>query len=372
MEREHGDVDRERVGLIEGLCARPRNGAAAWARTVSVDVGFCLLGAVALTALFAPGEGRLLVSLAFNFIAALSVGLSVINALRWGAPWIRVRARGPLMATGAYVFLIVTAVLVGAELAVQVVRLAGGPPPAASRSEAVRIGLIVAAIAAAVSMGYRRLREHVRRTELRAEKIQREALRAQLEVLQSRMNPHFVFNSLNTVAGLVADDPSKAESMIEGLAALFRYSLSQSQRTWVRLGDELEMVRHYLDVEGLRFGERMQTHMAVEPGSDDLLVPPLILQPLVENAVHHGVERRPGGTRVEIEIARPDRQLILRVANELAESDEVPSLGAGYAMKNVEERLRLLYGAEARLDSTREHGWYSVTVSLPASKGTVQ
>ena len=145
------------------------------------------------------------------------------------------------------------------------------------------------------AVGFETLRERARRVELKAQRAQQEALRAQLEALQARTNPHFLFNSLNTVAGLIDEDPRKAEEVLERLSALFRYSLEGSRTDWVRLEQEIENVEGYLEVERVRLGDRLNSEIDVAPGVENILVPPLVLQPLVENAVLHAIAPRSAG-----------------------------------------------------------------------------
>src|SRR5262249_51853978 len=137
---------------------------------------------------------------------------------------------------------------------------------------------------------YERLRLRVRNVEQREQRARQAALEAQLASLQARTNPHFLFNALNTVAGLIHEDPARAEDAVVRLAHLFRYTHDASSRQRVSLREEIEAVRAYLDMESMRFEKRLEYCVDVADELSGILLPPLAVQPLVENAVRHGVE----------------------------------------------------------------------------------
>ena len=194
----------------------------------------------------------------------------------------------------------------------------------------------------------------------------RAGLRAELRALQARTNPHFLFNSLNTAAGLIEEDPAAAEQVIERLAGLFRYSLRGSERSWVRLSEEVEAVRGYLEVEAIRLGERLTSEVSVAPELAEVLVPPLVLQPLVENAVLHGVAPRKEGGRVSVAASRTDSTLVLSVSDDGHGPGSSPHRGSGTSMVDLEKRLQMVYGGDARFSSAAgAEGGFRVDLSLP-------
>ena len=205
--------------------------------------------------------------------------------------------------------------------------------------------------------------------EVAASRLEAELLGAQVRALAMQLRPHFLFNTLHTVASLVrAGRQAEAVRMIAGLSDLLRASLRDGGPPEVPLREELEFVERYLAIEQIRFQDRLQTRVTVEPEALDALVPPLLLQPLVENAIRHGVERRNAPGRVEVAVARRNGTLVLRVADSSAPGSAAgPGReGGGIGLSNTRSRLRHLYGDRQRLElaGTRDGGAVA-TVELP-------
>ncbi len=171
-------------------------------------------------------------------------------------------------------------------------------------------------------------------------------LRAQLEALQARTNPHFFFNSINTVASLITDDPVLAERTLERLADLFRYALDSNKTPTVPLSREFEMVTDYLAIQRARFGARLSTHVTLDPKVASFAVPPLLLQPLVENAILHGLSNRKSG-RVDV-IARGEAgRVIIEVRDDGPGPGASTHQGTQTSMKDLAVRLRLAFGEQS-------------------------
>lgn len=174
---------------------------------------------------------------------------------------------------------------------------------------------------------------------------------ARLAELQSRIRPHFLFNALNTAIALVRVDPARAEAVLEDLAELFRVALADAGAS-VSLAEEIELARRYLAIEQVRFGERLLVAWQIDPRATSARVPPLMLQPLVENAVRHGVEPAAGGGWVRVQATRQRGQVEVLVTNSIG--DEAGAPGSGMALHNLRERLRLLHDVAAQCDVWRD------------------
>jgi two-component system sensor histidine kinase AlgZ len=187
---------------------------------------------------------------------------------------------------------------------------------------------------------------------------------ARLAALTARMRPHFLFNSLNAVLGVMRDDPRRAELALEELGDLFR-ALMRDNRALVPLSEEIALARKYLDIEKLRLGERLQVRWQVADCPADLLALPLLLQPLLENAVYHGIE--PGGEQGEIciRIAADRDGVHIEIDNPVAPAQEPHRSGNRMALANLRERLMLFYDLEARLECGERAGRYRVRIDLP-------
>jgi len=186
---------------------------------------------------------------------------------------------------------------------------------------------------------------------------------ARLEELQSRIRPHFLFNTLNSAIALVRAEPAKAEALLEDLSDLFRHALIDQGES-VTLADEVALARRYLDIEQVRFGDRLRVQWVLDPNAQGALLPPLLLQPLVENAVRHGVEPSPGGADVKISTERRGSVVVVKVTNTVPAGPGVA--GNGVALKNVRERLRLLHDVQGQFRSGLKNGVYQVRMEVPA------
>ena len=294
-------------GEVATLAAVPGQ-LGVWRTELRDNAWIVLFVPVVLTALLGvvgdAGPAELLRGFLFNTMMML-----VVELVRGGlytlvcAPWLV--DRGPALRWLVRIATIAVALVVATELTVRLYAAIGWMTDIdQARAQVLRIAVVVAATMAVTSTALERVHDRQRALERREEQLRRETLRAQLSALQARTNPHFLFNALNTVASLIEDDPARAEQAVERLASLFRYSLDGSHTLTVPLGAELAAVRDYIEVERLRFGERLRVELRVEPACEALLVPPLVLQPLVENAVAHGVASRRAGATVRIGCAR--------------------------------------------------------------------
>ena len=186
---------------------------------------------------------------------------------------------------------------------------------------------------------------------------------ARLAELQSRIRPHFLFNTLNTAITLARVDPARTEGLLEDLAELFRVALANTDAA-VTLGSEVELAQRYLAIEQIRFGERLRVTWELDPAAASARVPPLLLQPLVENAVRHGVEPAPDGGQIRVRTRVRRGQVVLSIDNSLHQ--QAPSRpGAGMALRNVRERLHLMHDVAGHFDARADGDVFRVRIELP-------
>jgi two-component sensor histidine kinase len=232
----------------------------------------------------------------------------------------------------------------------------------ASVGRAVAIGVLYVAIARILSI----MGDRVRHEAVRATEQERLALAARLSVLQAQTNPHFLFNSLNAVASLIAVDPKQAEATVERLASVLQYALTSGSRSKVHLRDEIAAVRDYLAIESTRFGARLAFRIDVDPAVAGLAVPPMMLQPLVENAVLHGIASQPEGGTVIVSAVQDDTSVVVTVSDDGVGPGASLRKGTQTALRGLRERLALMYGSQARFEvRERVGGGFECALRLP-------
>jgi two-component system sensor histidine kinase AlgZ len=188
----------------------------------------------------------------------------------------------------------------------------------------------------------------------------------EIQALRARIRPHFLFNSMNTIASLVRLMPEKAEKAVEDLSDLFRASLRE--RNSHSLEEELALTHSYLNIEALRLGERLTVEWNIDNSLKDTEIPALSLQPLAENAIYHGIEPLIGGGRIKIGAQRQDQSLLLSVSNPLAPASEKGHRhGNQMAQQNIRRRLKLVYGDDAAFVTNETKTDYTVTLKIPLS-----
>ncbi len=190
---------------------------------------------------------------------------------------------------------------------------------------------------------------------------------ARLQALQARIRPHFLFNSINGVLGVLRAEPRRAEAALMDMADLFRV-LMRENRDLQPIDDEITLTRQYLDLEKLRLGDRLNVIWKLDKMPADALVPPLVLQPIAENAVYHGIELTQAAGTIEIEVTRLRSELMITVKNPFLEQAGAHHGGNKMAMSNIRERLALHFDAEARMVCGPRDGRYQVQLVLPYRK----
>ncbi len=209
-----------------------------------------------------------------------------------------------------------------------------------------------------------RTMEAMHTAERRATASQLHAREAELRMLRSQINPHFLFNSLNSISALTSVDPAGAREMTIALAQFFRRTLAVAERQSIALDEELGLIEDYLAVEKVRFGERLQTTLEADKTARAAQIPPLLLQPLIENAIKHGIRDRVAGGKIDLRAAARAGWLHLTVENPMGERKN-PSAGTGLGLKNIQSRLASVYGDRARINWKESAENFRVELTLP-------
>lgn len=216
--------------------------------------------------------------------------------------------------------------------------------------------LMVAAVLAGIVLRYFYLQQQLRLQE-------QLELTARLDSLRARIRPHFLFNTMNSIASLIMSRPEAAEQAVEDLSELFRFSLQENQRP-TTVADELRLCELYLGIEHLRLGERLQVEWQVDAAAREQAMPSLVLQPLVENAIYHGISQLPKGGKISVCVRLVGAEVHVSVENPVP-SQSAHTQGHQMALANIGQRLQALYGAAARLQALPCGDSYRVELSYP-------
>jgi two-component system, LytTR family, sensor histidine kinase AlgZ len=345
------DNDSKRVSFLPDLCG------------VRALFGVVVIGellAIVLTlvggGIAAPALERLsLISLFTQWI-----GLSAAAVLCLSRRWLE-RLPETLAALVSYLMILIV-VYVISELAWWVINPIAGIEPVIDleRADFLVRSLGISAIVGALVLRYFYVQHHWK------QRIVSEA-QARLEALQARIRPHFLFNCMNTIASLTRSDPRAAERAVEDLADLFRASMGEN-RSLVTFDEEIELVRGYLNIEALRLGPRLKTEWQIEGLPSSGRIPPLTLQPLVENAIYHGIEPLRTGGVIEISGACDDRCVRISIVNPVTSATSPHHRGNRLAQENVKQRLIAHFGERGGLEIDAKDDRYRVTVTVPMER----
>ena len=209
----------------------------------------------------------------------------------------------------------------------------------------------------------KRMAVELKEKEIHESKLLQLKTKAELDALQTKVNPHFLFNTLNSIASMISESPAAAESMVENLAELFRYTLESTEHTTVKLAEELEIIRLYLQIEKIRFGNRLEFEIITDDRLNDFEIPALLIQPLVENAIKHAIaiDVAGGMIRVETKLASGECHITVIDSGKEFTTDGCET---GFGLKSIRERLHLLYGDSAHL--TVDHAECThILISIP-------
>ncbi len=352
---------------IDPTCDRPP-----WSRWVRLSVaagGAALLITGVLTA---TGARPVLDTLAQALIHAATMGTLC------GLVVPRVLARGPRTGLGLRFAMLVPVLLalalVGTLVGCSIITLVGLAPAAAFRALFATAVWINALLTVTVAFGMtlyetQRARLDAVTLDLRTKQLEHEraakmALEARLSSLESRLHPHFLFNTLNAISALIPEDPALAERTVERLAALLRFSLDATAHGMVTVADEMRIVADYLEIERTRLGERLSWSVKVDRDVHDCAIPVLAIQTLVENSVKHAIAPRPGTGHVAVDVAAHDDRIVVSVW------DDGPGFGPdirvpGHGLDDLDARLAARFAGAAAVAVARDDGGTRVTVSLP-------
>ena len=235
----------------------------------------------------------------------------------------------------------------------------------------LKIATFLTIVAGSIISMFETLRARLEETtlQLRTKELEREralklATEAQLASLESRIHPHFLFNTLNSISSLIPEDPQRAERLVEQMAALLRFSLDATQAGLVPLAREMKVVNDYLEIERARFGDRLRYRVEVGPDLDDAKVPPLAVQTLVENSVKYAIGPNPAGGEVRIAGTRDNGLLRVEVSDD-GPAFRLESAPAGHGLNNLKSRLAALFGPGAELTVERRENRNSALLKVP-------
>lgn len=211
---------------------------------------------------------------------------------------------------------------------------------------------------------FQQMRWRLDSATLEEERARKLAAEARLSSLESRIHPHFLFNTLNSISSLIPSDPKRAEDVLGKLAALLRFSLNSNQAGLVPLGQEMLIVRDYLEIERTRFDSRLRYSIDVPAEMANIRIPPLSVETLVENSIKHAIAQRPGGGEIRVSAAVEAERAVLEVRDD-GPGFLLDSVPLGHGLDNLSARLALLFGGDARLEVVRNGEYFTTRMSFP-------
>jgi two-component system LytT family sensor kinase len=333
---------------------------------IGLVVGICisLVQSVFRNRLMATQD--ILLTIMFSLIITLSITNSVFLYQRYFKPQKTVLWRFILV----YYTCNFIGMLIGLELSYLIVSFIFNIPYVPlSHFEDYKFTFVIVLIVGTIIYFYMAqkatMRARIQEKELDLANIKQLKTQAELQTLQSKINPHFLYNSLNSIASLIHEDADKAEEMTLKLSKLFRYSINSQQQNMACVTDEMEIVNTYLDIEKVRFGDRISFNSTIDDGLKDITVPRFLIQPLVENALKHGLKNTAQNGLLNVILRRNTDRLIIEVADNGQPFPE--ELNIGYGLQSTYDKLALIYGTDYEMqliNYPRKH----IFISLPLSQ----
>ncbi|MCX6624108.1 MAG: histidine kinase [Acidobacteria bacterium] len=359
-------------GSLKSRECGPRLKRQFW-RSLWLGTALALLVTLVLAWLRAHWSLRpLMWNFAGSFLYTQWIGTPSALAFEWLAPWMW--GKRTLTRWALIIALLLTACTLGCLAATFCLHLLGAYPASyfwTAYASGFRISLLISMTMGIGIVLYESLNarlEHamlaLRTQELERERALKQATEARLASLESRVHPHFLFNALNSISALIPEDPKRAERLVEQMAALLRFSLDSNQRGLVPLSQELRIVADYLEIERVRFAERLRYTLDVPAELGETPVPPLALQTLVGNGVKFAVSPRLEGASIRISAERRHGRIRLSVSDD-GPGFDATSLPSGHGLDNLQARLETLFAGSARLEIQRENGCTAVSFELP-------
>ena len=210
----------------------------------------------------------------------------------------------------------------------------------------------------------------VKVSEIKSLRLENSLKEAKLASLTNQLNPHFLFNSLNNIRFMIYENAAHAEEMITAFSEILRYSLTSSKQDKIAIEQELTIIDRYIDIMRLQLGDKLDFQLHFSSSCQQCLIPPMTLQILVENAIKHGIENIKTKARLNINITNKDELLLIEVCNPVARSVAVPTQGTSTGLKNIKQRLNLLYGELGQLSVTSSENSFTVTLVIPMEKSS--
>jgi two-component system sensor histidine kinase AlgZ len=289
--------------------------------------------------------------------------------------WVVVRSHSQTEQWAVFVLMMIAISGVGSIAGTLIIRSLGwemGSPLAEVLERSFKICAVVSLMIGVNEAAFDRLKGQLEATKskLQQEELEREralklATEAQLGALESRLHPHFLFNTLNSISSLIPTDPVRAERMVERMAALLRFTLDSQQHGVVTLDQEVKIVRDYLEIEQARLGGRLRWGLEIRGEMDEVRIPPLSIQTLVENSIKFAVAPNREGGEIRVSAERKNGSLRVNVAD-TGGGFSMESAPPGHGLDNLRARLAVLFGETAELSVNRSEGWTTVSMTVPA------